>query len=141
MTTPTLKPCPNPGCGGEPVMLDHPTWCPLIGVSRTHYAQCVGCGMEGPHTEFEDEAATLWNSLPRTPEVEWLPEGEVPEKDGIYRARFDGCSVVPALLTLREHSTAGPRAHLLARPKWLDAHLLRWSRHPIPMPPPPGEES
>ncbi len=59
--SPKLAPCPNPEC---------PAGCPsTIQTSRSPWTvTCLHCCMDGPLAETEDEAARLWNLLPRRSE-------------------------------------------------------------------------
>lgn len=60
---PELKPCPNPECNGE-AALQPP---------NPHYVSCSSCGLFGPSPELTkstaEEAARLWNLLPRMSDV------------------------------------------------------------------------
>ncbi len=135
MTTPTLLPCPNPGCGGD-IHLD---WEPGEGAAPIHQAECWKCWMVGPEAPTREEAATLWNSLPRTPEVEWLPEGEVPKFAGVYLATNQWGAAYACLLQWDPKEQV---AHGLGQ-RFDRSAFRRWSSEPVPvrMPPAPGEES
>jgi len=74
-----LKPCPSPQCELEDISLGQ--FC------REFFVQCGNCCMNGPYVMIKegdesnqvakDEAARLWNLLPR--EVEWISVEDGPE--------------------------------------------------------------
>jgi hypothetical protein len=55
-----LLPCFNRGCiSSRPYMNDR-------------YAECLGCGVQGPRGKTRTESVELWNNLPRQPELSEL---------------------------------------------------------------------
>ena len=68
-----LKPCP--ACGGEGLY--------YCGTSGAFYIPCTECTFAGQPGVAPNEAARLWNALPR--ELEW--SGEPPKVPGRYWCR------------------------------------------------------
>lgn len=59
MTTPTLKPCPNPKCNRK-----YKPWIDCFSSEPLEYCGCCDdCGLNGPRANTQVEAAALWNSI------------------------------------------------------------------------------
>jgi hypothetical protein len=54
-----LKHCLNENCADGFVSMEH------YGFGEHYHAQCVCCNMQGPEADTPEEAARLWNALPR----------------------------------------------------------------------------
>lgn len=130
MTTPTLKPCPNPGCGSSTAPFI--TFAAQVNSYREVF--CGICGMRGPQAKSDEKAATLWNSLPRTPEVDPLREAVEQAVSDLCRMGFDWQENRYSL------KAQGGRG-LFLRTTHVESRLRdALERHPIPMPPPPGDK-
>ena len=64
-----LRPCPH--CGGTDLQVDY------NGVYERHFVRCYNheCHMQGPEVYGREQAAELWNNLPR--KVEALPDARL----------------------------------------------------------------
>lgn len=89
-----LKPCPNPECVCEADWMHEGT----LSEGIVYWIECCGCDMQGPVSRSSNEAARLWNALPRnvTPDVA-SPQDRPAEDDKL---------MLPAMAVIRRERFA-----------------------------------